>query len=99
MAYSFRIVWHARQAAYQPDWADWFWYIVFPLIGHLALVGAAVLLWRNVAWSLALIAANALAFLFLGVHNSWDTVTFIAIQHGQQAGAEEAKDPVDPALR
>lgn len=85
IAYSFRVIWHARKAVYQPDWADWGWYVVFPLLGHGMLVGAAVLICWNAVWSLALVAADALVFLFVGVRNSWDTVTFIAVQHGKPA--------------
>jgi hypothetical protein len=99
IAYSFRIIWHARQAVYQPDLADWIWYTVLPLVGHIVLVGSAVLLWWNAAWSLATVAADTLMFLFLGVHNAWDTVTFIAVQHGHSASTEEAKDRVNPAMR
>jgi hypothetical protein len=94
-AYSFRIIWHARKAAYHPDVEDWIWYIVAPLIGHVALVGAAALIWSKVVWSLAMIAADALVFLFLGVHNSWDTVTFIAVQHSKPSSVENTKDRVD----
>jgi hypothetical protein len=99
IAYSFRIIWHARKATYQPDLEDWTWYIAFPFLGHVALVGAAVLTWRNAAWSLAIVAADALVFLFLGVHNSWDTVTFIAVQHGKAASTEAGKDQADSAAR
>jgi hypothetical protein len=99
MAYSFRTIWHARKAAYQPDLEDWCWYIVFPLLGHGALVGAAVLISRNPAWSLAIVAADALVFLFLGVHNSWDTVTFIAARHGTRSSTEATKDRADSAAQ
>jgi hypothetical protein len=99
IAYSLRIIWHARKAAYQPDLEDWAWYVVVPLLGHLALVGAGILMWWNAAWSLLMIAATALVFLFLGVHNSWDTITFIAVQHGASSSTEETKDWSDSAAR
>jgi hypothetical protein len=89
IAYCLQTVWHARLAEYEPDFADWIWYTVLPIIGHCALAGAAILFWRNAEWSLALIAADALLFLFLGVHNSWDTVTYIAIQRGRQGDNKE----------
>jgi hypothetical protein len=98
LAYSFRIIWHARKAAYQPDLMDWIWYIVVPLLGHVALVGSAVLIWSKVGWSLAMIAGDSLVFLFLGVHNAWDTVTFIAVQHGQNLSSK-TKDRIDSEVR
>jgi hypothetical protein len=81
VAYSFRVFSHARQAAYKPDLEDRFWYLAFPLAAHLALVGSAVLMWSSVGWALPIVAADALVFLMVGVHNSWDTVTFIAARH------------------
>jgi hypothetical protein len=99
IAYSFRIIWHARKAAYRPDTEDWVWYIIVPLLGHVALVGAAVLIAWEPAWSLAVVATDALGFLFLGVHNSWDTVTFIAVQHGARLSAEKTPGRVDSEVR
>ena len=58
----------------------------------MALVGSAVLIWSNVPWPLAMIAADTLVFLFLGVHNAWDTVTFIAVQHGQNVSGGKTKE-------
>ncbi len=95
VAYSLRIIWHAREAAYQPDQEDWVWYIIVPLLGHMTLLGAAILIQWNAAWSLVMVASDALVFLFLGVRNSWDTVTFIAIQHGSRVSSEKTKDQVD----
>ncbi|MBV8550965.1 MAG: hypothetical protein JOY54_06665 [Acidobacteriaceae bacterium] len=96
IGYSFRVFWHARKAAYRADVEDWVWYLAFPLLAHLALVGAAVLIWWNVGWALAVVAGDAVMFLLLGVHNSWDTVTFIAVRHGNPSSASKTKDPVEP---
>lgn len=99
--YSIRVIWHARQAAYRPDWEDWIWYTVLPLLGHFVLVVAAALLlflWK-VGWSLTLVAGDAVLFLFLGVHNAWDTVTFIAVQHSQRASTEEGIKQMDSDAR
>jgi hypothetical protein len=81
IGYSFRVLSHARQAAYDPDLSDRLWYLVFPTLAHVLLLAAAVLIWRAVPWSPALLAADALLFLLLGVHNSWDTVTYVAVKH------------------
>jgi hypothetical protein len=89
--YSLGIIWHARKAAYQPDVQDWLWYIILPLLGHAGLIWAAALIRWKPTWSLIMVAADALGFLFLGVHNSWDTVTFIAVEHGR--GSADAGKP------
>lgn len=81
--YSLRVLWHARKAEYRPDFGDWFWYIALPFLAHLGLLAAAIPLWGNATWPLAAIALNSLVFLLLGIHNSWDTVTYLALQHGK----------------
>jgi hypothetical protein len=81
MIYSVSIFWHARKASYTPDLGDWIWYTAFPLLAHVALLAAAFLVWWNCKWSLWTIAADSLVFLLLGIHNSWDTVTYVALNH------------------
>lgn len=91
VAYSLRAIWHARKAAYNPDLEDWIWYSALPLIAHLAIIAAAGLLWWDIAWSLFTVAADTLLFLLLGIHNSWDTVTYIAIKQGNKSSNPETK--------
>jgi hypothetical protein len=95
LIYSSRVVWHARKADYSPDAADWTWYVVLPSIAHISLLSGAVLMWSSVAWSLAVIAADAVLFVLIGVHNSWDTVTYLAVQSGQHARASESNIPAE----
>jgi hypothetical protein len=92
IVYSVRTMWHARAAEYQPTLGDWAWYLIVPLLGHMVLLCAAFAMRWNAAWSLVMVAADALVFLFLGVHNSWDTVTFIAVQHGTRATGADTKE-------
>ncbi len=85
LAYSLMTVQHARkQTTYRPDWEDWMWYGWLPvtIYASLALAGFAVT--RNPTSGLFLLAAISLALLFLGIHNSWDSVTYIAVHgHGK----------------
>ena len=67
-----------RQTDYQPVLEDWLWHTVFPLISYTALVVAAIVLLGNPALALFVIAAVALLLLFIGIHNAWDTVTYVA---------------------
>ena len=85
IAYGLTVIRHARkQSGYAPDAEDWLWYAAFPLLAHAVLLAAAILLWSRPVWSLFAIAATSLLFLFLGIHNSWDTVTYIAVKHRQK---------------
>jgi hypothetical protein len=85
VVYSFRVLWHARQTEYRPDLEDWIWYVAFPVVAHLMLLGSGVLMFFAIAWSPTAVAVDTLVFLLLGVHNSWDTVTYVAVQHRERS--------------
>ena len=87
IVYFARVLWHARAAEYNPDIGDWFWYVVFPFAAHGSLLAAAVLSFWNLGYATALLAADTLFFLLMGVHNSWDTVTYIAVQRRKATGS------------
>jgi hypothetical protein len=72
-----------RQTDYKTVLEDWLWHIVFPLTSYIALVVAALLLPGNPVPALFVIAAVTILFLFIGIHNSWDTVTYVVIQLSQ----------------
>ena len=69
-----------RQTDYQPVLEDWLWHTVFPLISYTALVVSAIVLPGNPALALFGIGAVTLLLLFIGIHNAWDTVTYLAVE-------------------
>src|SRR5207248_654452 len=69
-----------RQRDYQPVLEDWLWHTVFPLVSYTALLVAAIVLTGNAALALFVIAAVTLLLLFIGIHNAWDTVTYVAVE-------------------
>ncbi len=69
-----------RQTDYQPVLEDWLWHTVFPLVSYTALVVAAILLPGNPAPALFVIGAITVLLLFIGIHNAWDNVIYIAIE-------------------
>jgi hypothetical protein len=72
-----------RQTDYQPVLEDWLWYVVFPLVSYAVLVVMALLLLGNPALALFVIGAVTVLLLFIGIHNAWDTVTYIAVEYAQ----------------
>ncbi len=72
-----------RQMEYQPVLEDWLWHTAFPLMSYLAIVVAAILLPVNPAPVLFVLGAAVLLLLFIGIHNAWDNVTYIAIEFMQ----------------
>jgi hypothetical protein len=84
VVYIIRVIRHTRkQAGYAPDAEDWFWYVGFPLTAYAALFVAAALLASHPHSLLFVVAGVALALLFIGIHNSWDTVTYITLRRAQ----------------
>ena len=77
LLYSLRTIRHAIKADYDPDVEDWIWFIVLPLISYGVLASAGVLVFRSADVAALLTAAASLALLFIGIHNAWDTVTYI----------------------
>jgi hypothetical protein len=69
-----------RQRDYQPVLEDWLWHTVFPLVSYTALLVAAVVLPGHAAPALFVIAAATVLLLFIGIHNAWDNVTYIAFE-------------------
>ena len=68
-----------RQTDYKPEWEDWVWYAVLPYSAYAALTVGALLLRRNPDTAVFVIAAAALGLLLIGIHNAWDTVTYVVV--------------------
>jgi len=65
-----------RQRAYQPDWEDWTFHFVLPLIAYVVLALAALPARTHPEEALLAVAASTLFLLFIGIHNSWDTIAY-----------------------
>lgn len=65
---------------YVPVREDWLWYGIFPLVAYAALVVAAMLLPGNPTPALFAVGAVTLLLLFIGIHNAWDVVTYLALE-------------------
>jgi len=72
-----------RQTDYEPVLEDWLWHTVLPLVSYTGLVVAALLLPIHPAPTLFVIAAATVLLLFIGIHNAWDNVTYVAIELSQ----------------
>ena len=72
-----------RQTDYTPVLEDWLWHTVFPLVSYTAIVVSAIVLPGNPVPVLFVIGAATVLLLFIGIHNAWDTVTYITIERSQ----------------
>ncbi|HEX7078825.1 MAG TPA: hypothetical protein VF363_10405 [Candidatus Eisenbacteria bacterium] len=92
VAYSVIVVRRAlRQREYEPVFEDWLWHTFLPALAYVTLLVAGAALARNVADALFVIGAAALLLVFVGIHNAWDTVTFVTTRRGAEV-EEAARD-------
>ena len=68
-----------RQSGYQPVTEDWLWHSVLPIAAYAALLVAAFVLRKSPEGALFVVGAAVLSLVLIGIHNSWDTVTYLAV--------------------
>jgi hypothetical protein len=73
-----------RQTGYKPVFVDWLWHVAFPLLAYVVLVPTAFLISGNSLAMLFAVAVSTISLVFIGIHNAWDTVTYIAIERKTQ---------------
>jgi hypothetical protein len=80
IAYAAIVLRRARsQQGYKPVFEDWLWHNILPFLAYMGILVAAMGLRSRPAPMLFVVGGAALLLLFIGIHNSWDTVTYIAI--------------------
>src|SRR5438093_12278433 len=68
-----------RQRVYQPVLADWVWHTILPFLAYATLLVAGAVLPSSSVNALFAIGAAALLLVFIGIHNAWDTVTYVTL--------------------
>lgn len=90
-----------RTVNYKPVLEDWIWHVALPFVGYTALLVGPLLVRRDPEDALFAVAGAALLLLVVGIHNAWDTVTYIVLNTAAQArrgvAASESTAPPLPA--
>jgi len=68
------------------------WFGWLPLVTYASLALAGFVVTKNPTSGLFLVAAISLALLFIGIHNSWDSVTYIAVHRHGKTLEEKGRD-------
>jgi hypothetical protein len=77
--YMFRATYRSLQLQeYKPDIEDLTWFSIVPFVAYGALLGGAIALPNVPTEALFVLGTGILMLIVLGIHNSWDIVTFIA---------------------
>ncbi|MFL5246089.1 MAG: hypothetical protein ACJ8FY_28800 [Gemmataceae bacterium] len=64
------------QTVYNPEFEDWFCHLVLPLAAYATLALSAIAASPYTREALFGVGAATLVLLFLGIHNTWDSVTY-----------------------
>jgi hypothetical protein len=97
IVYSAVVLRRARgQTSYRLVPEDWLFFAVLPLGAYLILAVSASLLRPNPEQALFGIATTALLLLFIGIHNAWDTVTYIAVMKPGEPGRSNERPAKSP---
>jgi hypothetical protein len=79
----------ARRARRTPNYSavleDWIFHVALPLVAHVAVLVGAFTLDASPYYTMFVFAAASLVLLFAGIHNAWDTATYIATVYRTKA--------------
>ena len=64
------------QTAYRPDFEDWSFHVALPFAANVVLALSALAAPAHEREALFAVGAATLLLLFIGVHNSWDTIAY-----------------------
>jgi hypothetical protein len=69
-----------KQSGYTPVFEDWLWHTVLPAVAYLTLLVGGLRLVDETGPPPFFVGAAALLLVFIGIHNAWDTVTYITLK-------------------
>lgn len=73
------------QTIYKPVFEDWLFHVLLPLAAYAMLAAPAYLARAYAHEALFIVGAATLLFLFVGIHNAWDAVTYhVFINRGEE---------------
>jgi VIT1/CCC1 family predicted Fe2+/Mn2+ transporter len=85
-----------RQKGYVPVFEDWLCHVALPFVAYGLTGAAALTLGGHATGALFVIGAMTLLLLFVGIHNAWDTVTYIVITAPEEKAKPKPPQEVKP---
>jgi hypothetical protein len=91
LVYSIVVLMRAsHQRDYKPVLEDWIWHAALPILAYAALVHAGIQLARDLVDVLFIVGGSVLLLVFIGIHNAWDTVTYVMLTRAKEHRATAA---------
>ena len=88
-----------KQSVYVPVFEDWLFHLLLPLVAYGILAFTPFGARSDLRMILFLVAAAALLLLYIGIHNTWDGLSyhvFVTMRKGKRAGGDESSKPGTP---
>lgn len=79
-----------RQTDYKPVLEDWVFHTALPLMAYVGILVAGLGLPRRAALLLFVTGAAGALLLFVGLHNAWDTVTYLVVARWEERRGRQA---------
>jgi hypothetical protein len=91
VVYSVIVVMRAhRQQGYKPVFEDWLWHTILPPLAYGSIFVVGIVLRWSSPDALFVLAAAVLLLVFIGIHNAWDTVTYMMVARLEASRKAEA---------
>jgi len=93
------VVWRrtTRTKIYKAVLEDWIWHVILPFVAHVTVVIAAFFtLSSSPYYTMFAFGGASLLLLFVGIHNAWDTTTYITTVYREEVAARATVDTVPP---
>lgn len=87
-----------RQKGYTPVFEDWLWHAALPVVAYAALAGGGIGMPRHEHEALFAAGAVALLLVFIGIHNAWDTVTYLVVTRAERESERVASEAERTAI-
>jgi hypothetical protein len=84
-----------HQTGYKLVFEDWLFHTGLPFLAYAAVLSASLTLVTNTVDAEFGLASASLLLLFIGIHNAWDTVTYMATDAGDGATGDTPADTKD----
>jgi hypothetical protein len=85
-----------RQRSYRPVMEDWIFHLLLPCAAYVAILLAGLLFRRGAEWPAFAVGGATLLLICVGIHNAWDTVTFLTINAIRTTAPAGAPAPAHP---
>jgi len=83
--YALYVAYRARALKeYRAVFEDWLFHVVLPAVAYLTFIVSALETRLHVGRALFGVAAAVMLLLIVGIHNAWDSVTFIVARREQE---------------